>query len=540
MRIRACARLVVVSLVAAGALVLVHPAVADPDPGDLGPVHIDPVPQDVSLSDPVDTVSLLEKAGVVGARLAAADQPMTVGATAPVGTPGVSSLSSHVTPSCTSTDADRVQVLYVHEATTASRYAQVLPLISNEVANVDDVFAVSAEQTGGGRRVRWVHTADCLPVVLDVAVPAGALGPDFWDTIDALQAQGYDRDDRKYMVFADTNQFCGIGTVYDDDRLVGNLNDGRAASYARIDANCWSSGHSVPAHELTHNLGGVLQGAPHATANGHCWDESDLLCYDDGSGVPMQRVCASSQEQLLDCNHDDYFSTDPVPGSYLATSWNTASSSFLDTVPGPVVAPSVPAPTVPAPTVPAPASPVPAGTAWSVPTVSRDTVRASLLSGGVPQPGTSVHLQARWAGSTRWVEVRRLTTDGRGTASAPASYATAGVVRFVLDGDAARSGSASAAVRVRVSTRVSGTAGRRRVAATLHTVGGRGIVRAVLVLQRRDPASGRWSAVARQRTDARGAAVRRVVLTRGTTFRWVFGGEVLHAPAASPALRVRP
>ncbi|QWZ09298.1 hypothetical protein KRR39_05800 [Nocardioides panacis] len=409
MRIRAVARLVVVSLAAAGALVLVHPAVADSEnggpvsvagasgtlahPGELGPVHIDPVPHDVSLSDPVDTVSLLEKAGVVGARLAAADQPMTVGATAPLGTPGISSLGSHVTPSCTSSDADRVQVLYVHEATTTSRYTQVLPLIRNEVANVDDVFAVSAEQTGGGRRVRWVHTADCLPVVLDVAVPAGALGPDFWDTIDALQAQGYDRADRKYMVFADTNQFCGIGTVYDDDRLVGNLNDGRAASYARIDANCWSSGHSVPAHELTHNLGGVLPGAPHATANGHCWDESDLLCYDDGSGVPMQRVCPSSQEQLLDCNHDDYFSTDPVPGSYLATRWNTASSSFLDTVPGPVVAPSVPAPSAPAPAVPdaprvpTPASPVPVGTAWSVPTVSRDTVHATLLAAGAPPAG---------------------------------------------------------------------------------------------------------------------------------------------------------
>ena len=42
---------------------------------------------------------------------------------------------------------------------------------------------------------------------------------------------------------------------------------------------------SVPAHELTHTLGGVLGTAPHATKNGHCYDDADLMCYDDGSGV---------------------------------------------------------------------------------------------------------------------------------------------------------------------------------------------------------------------------------------------------------------
>jgi hypothetical protein len=89
----------------------------------------------------------------------------------------------------------------------------------------------------------------------------------------------------------------------------------------------------VAAHELTHNLGGVQQDAPHATAGGHCWDDADIMCYDDGSGVPVQQVCAAAQEDLLDCNHDDYFSTDPSPGTFLADNWNTASSGFLDTVP---------------------------------------------------------------------------------------------------------------------------------------------------------------------------------------------------------------
>ena len=320
----------------AGGLIPVAGAVGTvPAAQDLGPVHADPMPTGVDLADPTDTASLLERAGVVQAGLAAADQPVTTGASAPIGTPGIATLGSHVAPSCTGDGADgkRVQVLYAHEQSTPSRYGDVLPLLRNEVANVDDVFAVSSEQTGGGRRVRWVHDADCLPVVVDVTVPDGALGPDFWATIDALKTQGYNDPNRKYMVFADANQFCGIGTLYNDLRRTDNYNDGFAASFARVDANCWSAASSVPAHELTHTIGGVQQGAPHATPYGHCSDDADIMCYDDGSGIPVEQVCAAAQEDLLDCNHDDYFSTAPAPGTFLADNWNTASSSFLDVVP---------------------------------------------------------------------------------------------------------------------------------------------------------------------------------------------------------------
>jgi hypothetical protein len=315
------------------------------DAEDLGPVHLDPVPPGVSLSAPTDTDTLLDRAGAVQAALAAGDEPISAGATAPIGTPDINSLATHVAPSCsgTGTDGKRVQVLYVHEATKPSRFDSVLPILRDEVANVDDVFAVSSQQTGGGRRVRWVHDADCFPVISDVTVPAGALGSDFWGTVNAIKALGFKDPNRKYLMFADANQLCGIGTLYDDESTsLSNSNNGSAASYARVDTNCWSTGHSVAAHELTHTLGGVQDGAPHSTTNGHCFDESDLMCYDDGSGIPMRQICPTAQEQLLDCNHDDYFSTDPAANSYLATHWNTARSSFLDVVPaldgGPVVA----------------------------------------------------------------------------------------------------------------------------------------------------------------------------------------------------------
>ena len=78
-----------------------------------------------------------------------------------------------------------------------------------------------------------------------------------------------------------------------------------------------------------HNLGGVQNSAPHSTQAGHCWDEYDTMCYSDGGNHAMVQVCPGSKEYLLDCNTDDYFSTYPEPGSYLATHWNSADSRFL-------------------------------------------------------------------------------------------------------------------------------------------------------------------------------------------------------------------
>jgi hypothetical protein len=77
-------------------------------------------------------------------------------------------------------------------------------------------------------------------------------------------------------------------------------------------------------------VGGFVPTAPNSTVNGHCDDDDDRMCYADGSPLLVLRtICPADQEALFDCHHDDYFSTSPPAGSYLALNWNTANNEFL-------------------------------------------------------------------------------------------------------------------------------------------------------------------------------------------------------------------
>jgi hypothetical protein len=268
----------------------------------------------------------------------------------PAGVPGLGSLRSHVRPSCsgTGTDGNRIQVIYAVEAGKKDRYSALLPRIRSWVADVDDTFAASSAKTAragkpDSRRVRWVHRkADggCVPTVKHEVLSAGSLKGGFKSTVSALKARGYDQASRKYLVFADTAELCGIGGMWIDSDKKDNANDGDYPSYARVDSPCWTfraGWHSVPAHEVMHMLGGVQDDAPHSTGAGHCVDETDAMCYDDGGTVGSLLNTCSGREGLFDCRNDDYFNVNPAAGSYLAKNWNPADSSFLDRVhPDPV------------------------------------------------------------------------------------------------------------------------------------------------------------------------------------------------------------
>ena len=261
----------------------------------------------------------------------------------------------------------RVQAIYAYPADKPDRYTEVAPNIAVWAAQMDQVFDDSAQQTGGIRHVRFVTDANCNLVILKVQMTS--TGDDtFGNTMTELRSMGYDNPDRRYLVWMDSTVLCGIAGYYIDDQPgSANANDGNMpGSVARVDSGCWGladEGQSVEAHELLHTLGGVQPTAPNATPLGHCTDGADRMCYDDGSGLQQRTVCPAQNQAFLDCQHNDYYSTNPPAGSYLATHWDAADSAFLATTDPPTVAPPpAPAPTGgPEPTSPPPGSVLPSG-----------------------------------------------------------------------------------------------------------------------------------------------------------------------------------
>jgi hypothetical protein len=223
--------------------------------------------------------------------------------------------------------AIQVQVVYAVASDRLDRYDTFVDSIRQWSVKADDIYRKSAAHTGGTRNILFLHNAACEIVVSHAVItPAGddSLGA----TITDLKSLGYNNPGRKYMIFADANVYCGIGTIKNDASAgPGNLNN-KGPSYGRTDAGCWAN-TVAPAHELMHNLGGVQNNAPHTSNGYHCTDEYDAMCYNDGGGDVLTHECPSELAASMDCNHEDYFSTSPRSGTYLDTNWNAANSDWL-------------------------------------------------------------------------------------------------------------------------------------------------------------------------------------------------------------------
>lgn len=229
----------------------------------------------------------------------------------------------------------RTQVMYVRPSDHVDQYNTYAASFRQWATDADTIYGDSASETGGYRRLRYVHDGSCNAIVLNVVIP-GTGNVNFNDMVSQLSALGYNSSNRKYMIFMDANLYCGIGSLNSDDSPSQNNSNNSGPDYARADSGCWSG--SVIAHESMHNMGAVQLSAPHTSGGYHCVDEYDRMCYTDApNSPPMQSICTNpSHERLFDCNHDDYFHTSPAGGSYLATHWNSANNRFLITAaPGP-------------------------------------------------------------------------------------------------------------------------------------------------------------------------------------------------------------
>ena len=119
--------------------------------------------------------------------------------------------------------------------------------------DTESVFNASAAETGGTRHVRFVTNSSCVPVIDDVTL--STTGDDnINNTISELQAKGYTRSDRKYLVWVDANVYCGIAQVWGDDspgqNNYSNGNPQIKGEFARVDNGCWGLANPVEAHEL--------------------------------------------------------------------------------------------------------------------------------------------------------------------------------------------------------------------------------------------------------------------------------------------------
>ncbi|WP_290054123.1 RICIN domain-containing protein [Amycolatopsis solani] len=225
----------------------------------------------------------------------------------------------------------RVQALYVRGNTQADRYAQFAGQFQTFASQIDDAFVEAASRLGGGvRHVRYVTDSSCRATIGNVVIAQGDMAT--VDTItNAIKAQGHNRADRKYVVWYDKDG-CGLAFGNGGNDSPGSGNPYNAGPhYATVGTGCWS--WQATGHELLHTLGAVQGSAPHSSAYGHCWDDEDIMCYDDG-GLPnppggLVKVCPGAPENQLDCLGDDYFNTNPAPGTYLATHWNVANSAYL-------------------------------------------------------------------------------------------------------------------------------------------------------------------------------------------------------------------
>lgn len=257
-----------------------------------------------------------------------------------------------------------VKLLYAYPAGRPDRFGYWAPILQ---ANVGVMTRYMARESLGEKTVRFDLGTSCGPQYVDIQTlrlrrrTAAYMDGDGLPTVDVgsrlwreIRAATRGERGHNYLVFVDgLNQIAPGDPLWAwgmTDELIADSRPGQANRNnrpGRISA-VFGPDRGLPPqlplgfdstmfmHELLHGLGAVQSNAPHATAGGHCYDGTDIMCYDDGtlhSAAFTEADCpqiGGEIYQALDCHNDDYFSPTPPPaGSYLASHWNVVNSRFL-------------------------------------------------------------------------------------------------------------------------------------------------------------------------------------------------------------------
>jgi hypothetical protein len=247
-------------------------------------------------------------------------------------------------PASTSSGS-KIKLVYVYAADQPDRFMQYASLIQTDAKAIAETVAATS---GGRKTLRFDTGTDGGAGYVDVASARLPQALAVYQSMNAASRSAAVRDavastvrvangTAHYAVYADglygNDWVAGIAQMYfDASKSAANLNnrDGLWAFVWGDGSATFSTSHRTTLlHEITHTLGGVQPTAPHGTANGHCSDLKDVMCYDDGGLKPGQTLVQSCTTVQYDCNGEDYFNAAPAAGSYLAANWNVYDSAFL-------------------------------------------------------------------------------------------------------------------------------------------------------------------------------------------------------------------
>ena len=240
----------------------------------------------------------------------------------------------------------RYHAVYAIPSDSPSRLQQMSPQIQTDAMRASGLI----EQLYG-RAIRYDMGTSCGSQYLDITVVRLAettaqlqqLAGSDTGTLDAvargLDAVGFEviksgdsfataaGRNRNWMVWLDgpgPSGACGQAMLYDDERRSDqNFNNlgGKVAVVFRDNETAFCGANSVR-HEIAHNLGAVVSGAPHASG-GHCTDAiEDTMCLPDSP----QRAGGEYHSLWFDYGNDDYW--DPPGGAPLPW-WTVTLNRFL-------------------------------------------------------------------------------------------------------------------------------------------------------------------------------------------------------------------
>ena len=292
--------------------------------------------------------------------------PAEAGAAAGVPTASPSSAASSSPPHCmTSASQPHVELYYAHFQGEADNFSVLGPDIQQQFLAVDDNYINYDAAHWFGLSMHLIVQCDTMgePEVHDITLSTRLQSSNFSTIISDMNGQGHCAASQggacaapgpvHYWVFTDGNPvsaygYAGQSTVIGDDSPgpgnAINSSDAYSVNYGYClnpapgtsacdppyDDQGPGYGPQIFAHEDGHALGAVQLSAPHSSGAWHCYDGTDVMCYNDGGTNGWRYTtsdcpAAPNGTNPFDCGFDDYFNPTPQPGSYLATHWDVAS-----------------------------------------------------------------------------------------------------------------------------------------------------------------------------------------------------------------------